>query len=152
MSTLGERLLFKNLGRALSLLRELRGKSQAQTARTAGIGKSQLSKYETGKELPKLESLEKVLGALTVGYFEFFYTLHLLDQRGASLGVLPNDFDSASLGVWAIGGLSHLSPETEQAFGDVFSLLLRLYRQVFESALRGGTEGHRGKPLPEEEG
>ncbi|HEV7506780.1 MAG TPA: helix-turn-helix transcriptional regulator [Thermoanaerobaculia bacterium] len=146
MSIPGERLLFKNLGRALALLRELRGKSQAQLARAAGIGKSQLSKYETGKELPKLESLEKVLGALTVGYFEFFYTLHLLDQRGSSLGVLPNDFGSASLGVWAIGGLSHLSPETEKGFGNVFTLLLRLYRQVFESALRSGA--HRENTYP----
>ena len=59
--------MFANLGRTLSLLQELRGKSQARVAREAGIGKSQLSKYENGKELPKLDSLEKVLNALEVG-------------------------------------------------------------------------------------
>ena len=77
--------MFVNLGRTLSLLRELRGKSQALVAREAGIGKSQLSKYENGKELPKLDSLEKVLNALKVGYFEFFYTLYLVDRRAADL-------------------------------------------------------------------
>jgi transcriptional regulator with XRE-family HTH domain len=129
--------LFKNVGRTLALLRELRGKSQAQIASDAGIGQSQLSKYETGKELPRLDSLEKVLTILDVGFFEFSYTVHLFDQRIGSLGVLPNDMDSASLAVWATGGLSHLSPETEEAFGAVFSLLLRLYRQVFETVVRG---------------
>src|SRR5436309_15524773 len=77
--------MFSNLGRTLGLLRELRGKSQALVAREAGIGKSQLSKYENGKELPKLDSLEKVLKALEVGQFEFFYTLHLVDQRATDL-------------------------------------------------------------------
>src|SRR3954462_9526366 len=78
--------MFANLGRSLSLLRELRGKTQARVAREAGIGKSQLSKYENGKELPKLDSLEKGLNALQVGYFEFYYTLHLVDRRAADLG------------------------------------------------------------------
>src|SRR5262245_66080811 len=77
--------MFANLGRTLGLLRELRGKSQARVAREAGIGKSQLSKYENGKELPKLDSLEKVLNALGVGHFEFFYTLYLVDERAAGL-------------------------------------------------------------------
>jgi len=131
--------LYKNLGRALRLLRELRGESQAQLARKAGIGRSQLSKYENGKELPKLDSLERLLAILNVGSFEFFYTVLLLDQRAASLGVLPNDMDSASLAVWATGGLSHLSPVTEEAFAAVFTLLLRLYRQVFETVLRSAS-------------
>jgi transcriptional regulator with XRE-family HTH domain len=122
---------------ALTLLRELRGKSQAQIATSAGIGKSQLSKYENGKELPKLESLGKVLGVLNVGYFEFFYTVNLLDQRTGSLGVSPVDMDSAARAVWATGGLSNLSPVIEEGFESVFTMLLRLYRQIFETVLRG---------------
>src|SRR3954466_14712947 len=77
--------MFDNVGRTLSLLRELRGQRQARVPREAGIGKSQLSKYENGKELPKLDSLEKVLIALKVSYFEFFYTLHLVDRRASEL-------------------------------------------------------------------
>jgi transcriptional regulator with XRE-family HTH domain len=72
--------LFANLGKALTWFRKLRGVSQVAVARRAGIGKSQLSKYESGKELPKLDSLEKVLLVLDVGHFEFFRMLALLDQ------------------------------------------------------------------------
>jgi transcriptional regulator with XRE-family HTH domain len=77
--------MFANLGRTLSLLRELRGKSQSRVAREARIGKSQLSKYENGKELPKLDSLEKILRVLKVDMFEFFYTLYLVDGRASAL-------------------------------------------------------------------
>ncbi len=105
--------MFANLGRTLGLLRELRGKSQARVAREAGIGKSQLSKYENGKELPKLDSLEKVLNALGVGHFEFFYTLYLVDERAAGLarsdGAAPAPGDGreeALEGVGAAGAVS----------------------------------------------
>jgi transcriptional regulator with XRE-family HTH domain len=77
--------VFRNLGKTLVLLRELRGKSQAQVAREAGVGKSQLSKYENGKELPKLDSLARVLEALALDYWSFFYTLALVDEREAAL-------------------------------------------------------------------
>ncbi|HEX4960018.1 MAG TPA: helix-turn-helix transcriptional regulator [Thermoanaerobaculia bacterium] len=129
--------MFRNMGTALTLLRELRGKSQARVSREACIGKSQLSKYENGKELPKLDSLEKVLKALQIGYFELFYTVHMLDQRVASLGGLPNDLDSAAVAVWAMGALSQMSPATEEAFQRVFMDLLTLYRQVFDKVVFG---------------
>lgn len=72
--------MFANLGLAIARVRERRGISQAKVARLAGIGKSQLSKYERGKELPKLDSLEKVLLVLDVGHFDFFRMLALLDR------------------------------------------------------------------------
>jgi len=78
--------MFANLGVALARVRERRGASQAKIARLAGIGKSQLSKYESGKELPKLDSLEKVLLVLDVGHFDFFRMLALLD-RGEELQI-----------------------------------------------------------------
>jgi transcriptional regulator with XRE-family HTH domain len=146
--------LFKNVGVALALLRELRGQTQAQLATSAGIGTGQLSKYENGKEWPKLESLGKVLAALEVGAFEFFYTVHLLDQRTESLGVSPADMESASRAVWATGGLSHVSPALGEGFESIFTMLLRLYRQVFETVLRGTlppqAEETRNDPEPQE--
>jgi len=137
--------MFANLGRTLSLLRELRGKSQARVAREAGIGKSQLSKYENGKELPKLDSLEKVLNALKVGYFEFYYTLHLVDRRAADLD-RAGEREGAANPANAIGlasgdplympplydGNSVLAGTTDQAFSQVFTDLLLLYRRIFE--------------------
>jgi len=128
--------MFVNLGRTLSLLRELRGKSQANVAREAGIGKSQLSKYENGKELPKLDSLEKVLIALEVGYFEFFYTLHLVDRRASDLERAAGDGNGEPLYVPPLSGPKDgnalLTGTTDQAFSQVFTDLLILYRRVFE--------------------
>ena len=147
--------MFLNLGRTLSLLRELRGKSQARVAREAGIGKSQLSKYENGKELPKLDSLEKVLNALKVGYFEFFYTLYLVDRRAADLARSGEETDGEEEGgeeadeALAVvdeeprepllympslhnNGNTLLADTTDQAFSQVFTDLLLLYRRVFE--------------------
>ena len=156
--------MFANLGRTLSLLRELRGKSQARVAREAGIGKSQLSKYENGKELPKLDSLEKVLIALKVGYFEFFYTLYLVDRRASDLGAdggkrnggeMPNpaplvDTDGEPLYLPPLNGNTLLSESTDQAFSQVFTDLLLLYRRIFEQMVLSGfnrpQDGDRAAP------
>ncbi len=145
-------IMFTNLGRTLSLLRELRGKSQARVAREAGIGKSQLSKYENGKELPKLDSLEKVLIVLEVGHFEFFYTLYLVDRRAADLnrrtekgatgaeeaGREPSLDDEPVYPPPIFKGHPLLSEPTDQAFTRVFADLLLLYRRVFEQVVLSG--------------
>ena len=147
--------MFVNLGRTLSLLRELRGRSQAWVAREAGIGKSQLSKYENGKELPKLDSLEKVLLVLEVGHFEFFYTLYLVDRRAADLNRGTEKGEKGAKGAEAAGGEPSLDDEpvypppifkghpllsepTDQAFTRVFADLLLLYRRVFEQVVLSG--------------
>lgn len=147
-------VMFANLGRTLSLLRELRGKSQARIAREAGIGKSQLSKYENGKELPKLDSLEKVLNALKVGYFEFFYTLYLVDRRAADLAELEDGdqgerapAESSREPLYMpplLNGNTLLAETTDQAFSQVFTDLLLLYRRVFEQMVLSGA------PAPDE--
>ena len=117
--------MFSNLGKATSLLRELRGRSQASVAREAGIGNSQLSKYERGKELPRLDSLEKVLTALGVGYLELFHALKRIDRTAAHLGGEPRDeIDSP----WT----TLLSPEAQAAFERVFTMLVRLQREMVE--------------------
>jgi transcriptional regulator with XRE-family HTH domain len=157
--------MFANLGRTLSLLRELRGKSQTRVAKEARIGKSQLSKYENGKELPKLDSLEKILRVLKVDMFEFFYTLYLLDGRAASLAASDPAATPAPMAPMAAGGhlpaiiggaavqaaapgppyllpLPHehplLAPATDEAFARVFADLLLLYRRIFEQVVLGG--------------
>jgi transcriptional regulator with XRE-family HTH domain len=74
---------FAQLGRSLKALRESAGLSQAELARKAGVGKSQLSKYENGKELPKLETLARLVEALGVEPLTLFYTAHVLRHRTA---------------------------------------------------------------------
>lgn len=119
--------MFVNLGPALRRARELRGTSQAEVARQAGIGKSQLSKYEQGKELPKLESLDRVLVALGFGSLDFFYALHLMDHEADR----PAQADR--------------SEDVAAAFKRLMSHLVDLHQQVvLETSRRGET--------PEEEG
>jgi transcriptional regulator with XRE-family HTH domain len=136
--------MFTNLGQTLSLLRELRGQSQARVAREAGIGKSQLSKYENGKELPKLDSLEKVLNALNVGYFEFFYTQFIVDRRAAELErpVAPELSDEPLGEPLFLPPLPNvgafLAGTADQAFSRVFTDLLVLYRRIFEQLVLSG--------------
>lgn len=134
--------MWKNLGKALGLLREVRGKSQSNVAHEAGIGKSQLSKYENGKELPKLDSLEKVLNALEVGHFEFFYTLHIVDSRADDLtggAAAAREAFHPATGLPPLfasnGGNSLLGPAAEQSFADLQSAILKLYRAWLEQTL-----------------
>ncbi|HEX3528309.1 MAG TPA: helix-turn-helix domain-containing protein [Thermoanaerobaculia bacterium] len=119
--------MFVNLGPALRRARELRGTSQAEVARRAGIGKSQLSKYEQGKELPKLESLERVLAALGFGSLDFFYALHLMDREADR----PAQNDR--------------SEDVAAAFKRLMSHLVDLHRQVvLETSRHGETPGEEG--------
>ena len=78
------------LGATLRALRETKGLSQGELARRAGMGKSQVSKYEGGRELPKLETLERLLRALDADFLTLFYTAHLLKHRAeiSPLGLL----------------------------------------------------------------
>ena len=110
--------MFQNLGLALKLLREQKGKSQAQLAAETGIGKSQLSKYESGKELPKLHSLARLLDTLDVGYEGFFATLGLIDRAvtGLKVGALPlPELPSLAL------------EDADEAFCQVLKSVLRLH-------------------------
>lgn len=145
--------MFRHLGLTLRLLRELRGQSQGQIAKEAGISKSQLSKYENGR-LPKLETLERLLESLGVEYFQFFYTLYLVDRRSAGLNRLSQ---AAAQGAKAGGDDSDIlladlreeqsvllpaflegpdrSESLEHGFKKIFDDLLGVYRMVFEELL-----------------
>ena len=130
--------MFENLGRALYLIRDLRGKSQAAVAREAGIGKSQLSKYEGGKELPKLESLKKVLKVLDIGPFEFFYAMHLIDLEGEKLDLrqeLRREVTEQPLPPLILSGKGLFSEATDEAFQRVLREVLSLYHHMFREKL-----------------
>jgi transcriptional regulator with XRE-family HTH domain len=143
--------LFQNLGNTLLLVRNLRRKSQAQVAHDARIGKNQLSKYEHGKELPRLDVLNRLLTALDVSIHGFFYTLALVDERASLLSSSDASTQRSLLVVPKKGG-SLLLPETEEAFAKLQSLVLDLYRYIYtelvfhrvpELESRSVTEGER---------
>lgn len=119
--------MFERLGLCLLMFRELSGKSQAEVAREAGIGKSQLSKYENGKELPKLESLGKVLSVLDIPPLTFFY----------GLAVLANGFDPSRRVEAELLRSSSTCPlfRTQEAAG--LRSLFEQFLSVFEMAVEG---------------
>ena len=55
----------------LRVAREQRGLTQAKLSALSGIGRSQISKYEAGKEHMKLETLERLLEPLSMLADEF---------------------------------------------------------------------------------
>lgn len=131
--------MFGHLGLTITVLRGLRKKTQAQVAREAGIGKSQLSKYENGKELPKLDSLAKILTVLDVTPLGLFYLQDLLDRRGKVVdrGRAPGEINISP------DDLSLLSSRTQQRMralvDTVFSLQEALLQERLDSSLETGS-------------
>lgn len=131
--------MFRNLGSALRIVREQRLLSQAALAHAAGFGKSQLSKYESGKENPKLDSLEKIFIALNIHPLAFFTLLASLDRE---LDRLAAPEDSQALELILSSGL--LSEGVRTAFEALQSDLLRLHGAVVTDTVRAGI-GKGGK-------
>jgi transcriptional regulator with XRE-family HTH domain len=120
--------MFKHVGRALSALRELRGMSQAALARKAGIGKSQLSKYENCKEYPKLDSLEKLLRALGGRPLMLFYLVEALDRTATEA---PMEALLVGAGFEPV-----LTASEEVSYGKVMTELLALFKAQIEGRVR----------------
>ena len=73
--------IFAGLGRSLRWLRERQAKRQYQVAETAGITKAMLSAYETGKQKPSLETLEKILAALGCDLNDLHNAVQIVNER-----------------------------------------------------------------------
>ena len=73
--------IFQALGRALRWLRDRQGKRQYQVADAAGITKAMLSAYETGKQKPSLDTLEKILDALDCTLNDLHNSLQIVNER-----------------------------------------------------------------------
>ncbi len=73
--------IFHGLGRSLRWLRDRQGKRQYQVADTAGITKAMLSAYETGKQKPSLDTLEKILEALGGDLSDLHSALQIVNER-----------------------------------------------------------------------
>ena len=73
--------IFTSLGRALRWLRDRQGKRQYQVADAAGITKAMLSAYETGKQKPSLDTLEKILDALDCNLNDLHNSLQIVNER-----------------------------------------------------------------------
>lgn len=99
--------LFDRLGRAVRWLRERQGKKQYLVAETAGVTKGMLSAYETGRQKPSLETLEKLLTALDCDLHDLHNAIQIVSERPE--GIRRSTFGGlGSLG--APGGLGAFDP------------------------------------------
>ena len=69
------------LGQALRWLRERQARKQYQVANDAGITKGMLSAYETGRQRPSLETLEKLLETLRCDLNDMHNALQIVNGR-----------------------------------------------------------------------
>ncbi|MBV8201022.1 MAG: helix-turn-helix transcriptional regulator [Acidobacteria bacterium] len=86
------------LGQALRWLRERQARKQYQVASAAGITKGMLSAYETGRQRPSLETLDKLLETLGCDLNDLHNALQIVNGRPeqmkgwrGGLGAFPGD-------------------------------------------------------------
>ncbi|HEY6321896.1 MAG TPA: helix-turn-helix transcriptional regulator [Thermoanaerobaculia bacterium] len=90
-------MAFENMGKALGILRRDRSLSRKQLCAHCRIGAGQLSRYEAGKELMKLSTLERILAELAITPEEFFRFLASLGDSPAAPMRKRDRFDSRQL-------------------------------------------------------
>lgn len=120
--------MFEHVGLALKMVREMAGLSQTEAARRAGIGKSQLSKYERGQSLPTLASLGKILEVVKADALFFFYLSHILEsQAKARPGMSATLIEGKS-------AVALLDAEAS-AYRDVFQQFVSLFERAAQNRL-----------------
>jgi transcriptional regulator with XRE-family HTH domain len=141
------------LGQALRWLRDRQGKKQYQVADAAGITKGMLSAYETGRQRPSLETLEKVLETLGCDLNDLHNAIQIINgrpekmkRRGEGMGGeegAPPAGGESSRGVdeggrtalqRVLGRSDALPVEEERAFTEMldgFHRLLRYFHETF---------------------
>ncbi|HEX4956299.1 MAG TPA: helix-turn-helix transcriptional regulator [Thermoanaerobaculia bacterium] len=136
---------FDGLGKALRWLRDRQSRRQYQVAESAGVTKAMLSAYETGKQRPSVETLERILGALKVDLADLQDALDTVNRRPPRLrGSLSGDTTrpgEPGADVYLALGLERsLAPAEEMAFTEMlrgFHRLLRYYHEHSAGLARG---------------
>lgn len=73
--------VLNGLGHALRWLRDRHSRKQYQVAETAGITKGMLSAYETGRQKPSLDTLEKLLDTLGCDLYDLHNAIQIVNGR-----------------------------------------------------------------------
>lgn len=64
--------LIARIGPALREAREEIGMSQAEVTRAAGLAENALSRYEAGQNIPRPDTLYRILDVITLDFVDFF--------------------------------------------------------------------------------
>ncbi|MES1242930.1 MAG: helix-turn-helix transcriptional regulator [Acidobacteriota bacterium] len=102
------------LGQALRWLRDRQGKKQYQVAEAAGITKGMLSAYETARQRPSLETLDKLLGTLGCTLHDLHNAIEIVNGRPAV---------GRTAGMAAEPTLATVTRWRERGFPDLYSVL-----------------------------
>jgi transcriptional regulator with XRE-family HTH domain len=146
------------LGQALRWLRDRQGKKQYQMAESAGITKGMLSAYETGRQRPSLETLEKILDTLGCDLNDLHNAIQIINGRPEKMKRRGEGTDdepgSAAAAAPAADGRTDLQRilgrrdplpiEEERAFTEMldgFHRLLRYFHETFLKSQRRRGEG-----------
>ena len=132
--------LFENLGKALRWLRDCQGKKQYEVAESAGITKGMLCAYETGKQRPSLETLDKILRALGSDLLALHEALALVRGRysgaaaaaRAAVAEPPSSPTSSDAYPLQPAGGSAVSDLPRDTAGEVLRGFHKLVRQLQE--------------------
>ena len=147
--------ILNGLGQALRWLRDRQGKKQYQVADSAGITKGMLSAYETGRQRPSLETLEKILDTLGCDLNDLHNAIQIINgrpeqmrRRGDGAGGEEEEAPPAANPTGGIGrgdlqrilgSRDSLPPEEEKALGEMldgFHKFLRYLHSTIAQALR----------------
>jgi transcriptional regulator with XRE-family HTH domain len=140
--------ILKGLGPALRWLRDRRGRKQYQVANTAGITKGMLSAYETGRQRPSLDTLDKVLDTLGCNLNDLHNALRIVNgEPGGFIRADRSDRVHSAPGEGevdiydALGIVEQLPEQEEKALSEMLQGFHRLLRFLHV----GGTGG-AGEP------
>ena len=155
--------ILNGLGQALRWLRDRQNKKQYQVADSAGITKGMLSAYETGRQRPSLETLEKILDTLGCDLNDLHNAIQIINgrpeqmkRRGEGTGEEEEEASRVILGGSGrseiqrlFGSRDPLPPEEEKALGEMldgFHKFLRYLHGTIAQALRRRDETPTSNP------
>ena len=139
--------ILEGLGRSLRWLRDRQTKRQYQVAEGAGITKAMLSAYETGKQKPSLDTLEKILLALDCDLSDLHDALQIVNERPEAMRRAsmrdgwpgrrdgePFQGDGGEVNVYRVLGLNRpLAPQAEAALSEMLGGFHKWLRYLHSS-------------------
>jgi transcriptional regulator with XRE-family HTH domain len=144
--------ILNGLGQAIRWLRDRRGRKQYEVAESAGITKGMLSAYETGRQRPSLETLEKILGTLGCDLNDLHNAIQIINgrpegmrRRGEGAGSEEDGAVAATAGAPAserldvqriLGRRQALPPEEERALSEMLDGFHRFLRYLHDTLAR----------------
>lgn len=155
---------FDGLGKALRWIRDKQEKKQYQVAEAAGVTKAMLSAYETGKQKPSIETLEKILSALHVDLADLSNALQVVNERsplvrspdafggGPSQGELPGAGEPVVDVYTALGLQRPLPPLAEEAMSEMLQGFHKLLRYYYHAIVATVAATSTPKAAPAEAG